>query len=143
MVQPTSTIHLEPPLYFVDRAHSSPWFTCMTACELLDVTNDELPLAILESTAALGRYTTIGCLHMELRHITYSTGDNFLHSQLGGSCSRVSLGSQHMWLWVAGFMNERKASLSMFLAGEASTATCRTNSVLNPSRYPREASSSP
>lgn len=62
----------------------------MTACELLDVTNDELPLAILESTAPLGRYTTIGCLHMELRHITYSTGDNFLHSQLGDPV-RVSL----------------------------------------------------
>lgn len=65
----------------------------MTACELLDVTNDELPLVILESTAPPGRYTTIGCLHMELlRHITYSIGDNFFHSQLGGSCSRVSLG---------------------------------------------------
>lgn len=93
----TTTLHL-------------PDLQAVTICELLDVTNDKSPFVMLESAAGPGRYTIIGCLHASSPHITYTIGDDFLHLQQGKSCSRVPLESQDVWLWVADFMNQRKAS---------------------------------
>lgn len=87
-----------------------PDLNAVTICELFDVANDKSPFVMLESAAAPGRYTIIGCLHTTSPHITYSVGNDFLHLQQGESCARIPLGSRDVWSWVSAFMNQRKAS---------------------------------
>ncbi|KAI6129748.1 ADC synthase [Pisolithus croceorrhizus] len=82
----------------------------VTICELFNVANDKSPFVMLESAAAPGRYTIIGCLHSTSPHITYSVGNDYLHLRQGESCARIPLVSHDVWSWVAAFMNERKAS---------------------------------
>ncbi|KAI0361353.1 para-aminobenzoic acid synthetase [Trametes cingulata] len=78
-------------------------------CEMLGVEEDAKDFVLLDSAAAPGRFSIIGCLTAASPRVTYSVGDSFVRVRRGQDVSFVELGELDIWAWLSSFMRRRKA----------------------------------
>ncbi|KAI0778436.1 para-aminobenzoate synthase [Trametes elegans] len=78
-------------------------------CEALGVEDDSQDFVLLDSAAAPGRFSIIGCLTLTSSRLTYSVGDSFVRLRRGKDITFVELGSLDIWAWLTAFMRRRKA----------------------------------
>ncbi|KAI0375256.1 para-aminobenzoic acid synthetase [Pilatotrama ljubarskyi] len=78
-------------------------------CELLGVEDDAKDFVLLDSAAAPGRFSIIGCLIPTSPRLTYTLGDPFVRMRREEDVSFVELGSHDIWAWLTAFMRRRKA----------------------------------
>ncbi|KAI0652101.1 para-aminobenzoic acid synthetase [Trametes meyenii] len=78
-------------------------------CEALDVEDENADFVLLDSAAAPGRFSIIGCLTQTSLRLTYSVGDLFVRIRQGQDVTFAELGALDIWAWLAAFMRRRKA----------------------------------
>ncbi|KAM5530743.1 hypothetical protein V8D89_015603 [Ganoderma adspersum] len=77
-------------------------------CEMFDVEDDSKDFVMLDS-AAMGRFSIIGCLTSTSAKITYSVGDSVVKIQRGKEVASEELGALDIWAWLTAFMRTHKA----------------------------------
>ncbi|KAI0673389.1 para-aminobenzoic acid synthetase [Trametes maxima] len=78
-------------------------------CEMLGVEDENADFVLLDSAAAPGRFSIIGCLTSTSPRLTFSLGDSFVRIHQGQDVAFVELGSMDIWAWLTAFMRRRKA----------------------------------
>ena len=78
-------------------------------CEMLGVEDDRKDFVMLDSAAAPGRFSIIGCLTATSPKITYSVGDPSVRVQSGHRVTFAPLGALDVWAWLTAFMRKRRA----------------------------------
>ncbi|KII94072.1 hypothetical protein PLICRDRAFT_36310 [Plicaturopsis crispa FD-325 SS-3] len=78
-------------------------------CELFGVSNESSPFVLLDSASHPGRFSIIASLLPSSSLLSYFVGDAFVAVTADGSTSRVELGSQDIWTWLASFVRKRRA----------------------------------
>lgn len=78
-------------------------------CEMLGVEDDSADFVMLESAAAPGRFSIIGCLTLTSPKVTYSVGDLSVRVQRGLDVTYEPLGGLDIWAWLEAFMRTRRA----------------------------------
>ncbi|KAJ8472971.1 hypothetical protein ONZ51_g8165 [Trametes cubensis] len=78
-------------------------------CELLGVEDESGDFVLLDSAAAPGRFTIIGCLTGTSARITYFVGDSFVRLRQGRDVALVELGSLDIWAWLTSYMRRKRA----------------------------------
>ncbi|OJT15801.1 hypothetical protein TRAPUB_3907 [Trametes pubescens] len=91
------------------RALGAPYADVSRICEMLDVEDDSTDFVMLNSAAAPGRFSIIGCLSHTSPKITYIIGDSFVRLRRGQDVTFAELGTLDIWAWLAAFMRRRKA----------------------------------
>ena len=77
-------------------------------CEMLGVEDDSQDFVMLDS-AAMGRFSIIGCLMSTSAKSTYSVGDSAVKIQRGKEATVEDLGALDIWAWLTAFMRTHKA----------------------------------
>ncbi|KAI8980758.1 para-aminobenzoic acid synthetase [Trametes punicea] len=78
-------------------------------CEMLGVAGEHEDFVLLDSAAAPGRFSIIGCPRRTAARITYSVGESFVRIRQGQDVTFVELGSLDIWAWLSAFMRRKKA----------------------------------
>ena len=78
-------------------------------CEMLGVEDDSTDFVMLDSAAAPGRFSIIGCLTPDSPRITYTVGDPAVQVRCGADVTSESLNGLDIWAWLTAFMGTRKA----------------------------------
>ncbi|RDX50477.1 para-aminobenzoate synthase [Lentinus brumalis] len=78
-------------------------------CEMLGVEDDSTDFVMLDSAAAPGRFSIIGCLTSTSPRITYAVGDPTVRVRHGTDITSEPLGALDIWAWLTAFMRTRKA----------------------------------
>ncbi|KAL1951581.1 hypothetical protein VTO73DRAFT_730 [Trametes versicolor] len=93
----------------ITRTIGAPYADVSRVCEMLGVEDDTTDFAMLDSAAAPGRFSIIGCLSPTSPKITYSIGDSFVRIRRGRDITFAELGTLDIWAWLTAFMHRRKA----------------------------------
>ncbi|KAI0685175.1 ADC synthase, partial [Cerioporus squamosus] len=78
-------------------------------CEMLGVEEESTDFVMLDSAAAPGRFSIIGCLTPTSPRITYAVGDRVVRVQCGTDVTSEPMGALDIWAWLTAFMRTRKA----------------------------------
>ncbi|KAI0756753.1 para-aminobenzoic acid synthetase [Daedaleopsis nitida] len=78
-------------------------------CEMLGVEDDTKDFVMLDSAAAPGRFSIIGCLTSTSPKIAYSVSDAFVRVQQGCHVAHDPLGTLDIWAWLTAYTRARKA----------------------------------
>ncbi|KAI0332021.1 para-aminobenzoic acid synthetase [Cubamyces sp. BRFM 1775] len=91
------------------RTLRAPTLDATRICESLGVENESEDFVLLDSAAAPGRFSIIGCLTGTSARITYFVGDSFVRLRQGRDVALVELGSLDIWAWLTAFMRRKRA----------------------------------
>ncbi|KAI0639659.1 para-aminobenzoic acid synthetase [Trametes polyzona] len=98
-----------PSFVVTTHAVRIPGLDVTRVCELQGVEDDDTDFALLDSAAAPGRFSIIGCLMPTSPRITYTIGDAFVRIRQGQDVAFAELGSLDIWAWLTAFMRRRRA----------------------------------
>ncbi|KAH9944166.1 para-aminobenzoic acid synthetase [Epithele typhae] len=81
----------------------------VTICDMLGVDDENANFVVLDSAAAPGRFSIIGCLSPQSPRITHSISAPFVQVRRGTVVDREDLEDRDIWSWLNQFMQRRKA----------------------------------
>jgi para-aminobenzoate synthetase len=77
-------------------------------CDTMEASTSGSPFVILDSAAAPGRFSVIGCLHQSSIRISYSIANTYVTVIDDKQTHREPLEDRDVWTWLASFMRSRR-----------------------------------
>ncbi|RPD81887.1 para-aminobenzoate synthase [Lentinus tigrinus ALCF2SS1-7] len=109
-IRPEAIAHVDEPWKpVVTQTVQLPNPSVPRICEMLGVEDDSTDFVMLDSAAAPGRFSIIGCLTPTSPRITYAVGDQAVQVRRGSDVTSKPLGALDIWAWLTAFMRTRKA----------------------------------